>query len=70
MTTSADSNPHAPTAALWQQLSPRMQRAFHCRCARPVFFGNTRCLACRTELGYDADSACVVPIEPVDGGSG
>jgi hypothetical protein len=41
-----------------------MTRAFHCRCGRPVFFGNTRCMACGTELGYDPALSRVLPIEP------
>jgi hypothetical protein len=56
-----------PTATLWRRLSPRFERAFHCRCERPVFFGNTRCLACGTELGYDSAGCAVVPIEPAAG---
>ena len=43
-----------------------VQRAFRCRCERPVFFGNTRCLACDAELGYDAASATVWSLEPTD----
>jgi len=48
----------------WRQLSPVVRRAFRCRCERPVFFGNTRCLACNAELGYDAARATVCPLEP------
>jgi hypothetical protein len=48
----------------WRQLSPLVHRAFRCRCERPVFFGNTRCLACEAELGYDPASATVWPLEP------
>jgi len=60
-------SPHAATAgdaAPGPALSPRVRRAFQCRCGRPVFFGNTRCLACGTELGYDVALARVLPIEP------
>jgi len=56
-------NPTSATAALWQRLTPRVPRAFHCRCGRPVFFGNTRCLACGSDLGYDPEQARVLAIE-------
>ncbi len=36
---------------------PTVSRAYNCRCGRPVFFGNSRCLACDTPLGYEPDSA-------------
>src|SRR4051812_31526808 len=52
-----------PTAGLWRRLSPRVERAFHRRCGRPVFFGNTRCLACGSELGYDPARHRVLSIE-------
>ena len=31
-----------------------------------MFFGNTRCVSCDAELGYDPDSATVWPLEPAD----
>jgi hypothetical protein len=55
-----------PAPAHWRQLSPMTRRAFRCRCARPVFFGNTRCIACEAELGYDPASASVWPLQPTD----
>jgi hypothetical protein len=55
-----------PAPAHWRQLSPMTRRAFRCRCARPVFFGNTRCVACEAELGYDPASASVWPLQPTD----
>src|SRR5512138_2467331 len=57
-----------PTAGLWRRLSPRAERAFHCRCGRPVFFGNTRCVACGSELGFDPSRHRVVPIERTEAG--
>lgn len=45
-------------------LEPASLRNFRCRCGRPVFFGNTRCLACGTELGYEPDSARLLPLLP------
>jgi hypothetical protein len=32
---------------------PTTARAFSCRCGRPLFFGNSECLSCHTQLGYD-----------------
>ena len=32
---------------------PLRGRAYRCRCGRPVFFRNSRCLACGAELGYE-----------------
>jgi hypothetical protein len=62
MSTAEIDTPHS--AQLWRQLSPMVHRAFHCQCGRPVFLGNTRCLACGTELGYDSASANVWPLQP------
>lgn len=45
-------------------LEPGSLRNFRCRCGRPVFFGNTRCLACGTELGYDPESLRLLPLLP------
>ncbi|MEP7328002.1 MAG: zinc-ribbon domain-containing protein, partial [Betaproteobacteria bacterium] len=28
-------------------------RAFVCTCGQPLFFDNTRCLACGAEVAYD-----------------
>ncbi|HET9204922.1 MAG TPA: putative zinc-binding metallopeptidase [Burkholderiaceae bacterium] len=56
--------PAAHKPAHWRALSPMVHRAFRCRCSRPVFFGNTRCVSCDAELGYEPDSASVWPLEP------
>ena len=34
-----------------------------CRCGRPVFFRNTRCLGCGTPLGYEPSLRRVLPLE-------
>ena len=34
-------------------MTPALRRSFQCRCGRPVFFRNTRCLNCGSELGFD-----------------
>jgi hypothetical protein len=68
-----DGVPLAPDAIMnqfFQRMSPRLpqapaaRRAFYCRCGRPVFFGNTRCLACGTPLGYEAELAELRPLTP------
>jgi hypothetical protein len=58
--------PAPASATHWRQLNPMVHRAFRCRCGRPVFFGNTRCVACDAQLGYDATSAAVWPLQSTD----
>lgn len=43
-------------------------RSYTCRCGAPVFFHNSRCLKCNTELGYEPNLAEVFPIEPTGSG--
>ncbi len=43
---------------------PTTPRAFSCACGRPVFFGNTECLACHRPLGYDAVRGALLALEP------
>jgi hypothetical protein len=60
--------------ALFQTLSERLReqwhpvpkatRAFRCRCGRPVFYRNTMCLACQTQLGYVPQRLALLPLEP------
>ncbi|CAN5294698.1 putative zinc-binding peptidase [soil metagenome] len=38
-------------------------QTYKCQCGRPVFFVNSRCLACSTTLGYDPVIGRVVPLE-------
>ena len=70
------SNPEAPSPLLPQSLehfperrsakgNPNAPGAFVCQCGRPVFFGNSQCLACHTPLGYDSDAHKLLPLEPV-----
>ena len=49
---------------------PVTPRAFSCRCGRPIFFRNSRCLACQRALGYDAPRRRLYAIEPVPDESG
>ena len=43
----------APSASRAASPAAHTPRAFVCRCGRPVFFGNSECLACHTPLGYE-----------------
>ena len=42
-------------AARRPEQAPLLGRSYKCRCGRPVFFRNSRCLACGAELGYDTE---------------
>ena len=60
--------------ANWNDMSPSrpatpaalVPRATACQCGRPVFFRNSQCLACHTQLGYDPERARLLPLEPAD----
>ncbi len=39
-------------------------RAYRCQCGNPVFFRNSKCLACGTPLGYDSAFAKLIPLMP------
>ncbi len=39
-------------------------RAYRCRCGCPIFFRNSKCLACGTPLGYDPFLARLLPLMP------
>ena len=49
---------------------PATPRAFRCRCGHPIFFRNSRCLACGAALGYDPERAALLALEPGDGTGG
>jgi hypothetical protein len=42
--------------------APSVSRAYQCQCGRPVFLGNSECLACHTPLGYVIERLGVVPL--------
>ena len=42
--------------------APTLSRAYQCQCGRPIFLGNSECLACHTPLGYVVESLGVVPL--------
>ncbi|WKB52202.1 zinc-binding metallopeptidase family protein [Eleftheria terrae] len=46
------------------------QRAYRCRCGRPVFFSNTLCLGCHTPLGYEPAQGQVLPLQSLAGQPG
>ena len=37
---------------------------FACTCGQPIFFDNTRCVGCGTEIGYDPGRRLLGPIDP------
>jgi hypothetical protein len=39
-------------------------KSFTCRCGRPVFFRNSRCLGCGAELGYEPFLGKLEPLSP------
>jgi hypothetical protein len=41
-----------------------LRRTYRCRCKRPVFFRNSRCLACQSELGYEPHWGRVLALKP------
>ena len=42
----------------------RHSRSYQCRCGNRIFFRNTLCLACRSQLGYLPDSGQLVALDP------
>lgn len=60
-----------PIQSLFDKIAPPKRRkpvsadrAYFCRCGRPVFFRNSVCLACNTPLGYEPHLRQVDPLEP------
>jgi hypothetical protein len=41
----------------------RLSRSYPCRCGAVLFFRNTRCLQCQSELGYLPDEGRVAPLD-------
>ena len=42
---------------------PHLQRTYTCRCGSLIFFRNSFCLNCRTQLGYDPIIGKVLPLD-------
>jgi len=58
---------HRDLDAQLKQLDDRVarhSRSYQCRCGSRVFFRNTLCLACNSQLGYLADEGRVAALEP------
>ncbi|WP_404342872.1 putative zinc-binding peptidase [Vreelandella aquamarina] len=43
-------------------------QTFSCRCGNPLFFENTHCLACESEVGWCPACSNIVALEPLDNG--
>lgn len=43
---------------------PIATRRYQCRCGQPIFFGNSRCLACGRELGFEPGALTMLALEP------
>ncbi|MEJ8857674.1 putative zinc-binding metallopeptidase [Variovorax robiniae] len=56
----------APTSLAAELSAPTVTRAYQCQCGRPIFLGNSQCLACHTPLGFVIESLGVVPLAPVE----
>ena len=44
--------------------SGRRGKSFRCRCARPIFFGNSLCLGCGSPLGYEPETGEMHALDP------
>ncbi|MBI5719939.1 MAG: putative zinc-binding metallopeptidase [Burkholderiales bacterium] len=42
---------------------PLALRRYQCRCGHPIFFGNSRCLACGRELGFEPGALTMLALE-------
>ncbi|HXD05897.1 MAG TPA: putative zinc-binding metallopeptidase [Burkholderiaceae bacterium] len=42
----------------------RLSRSYKCRCGKHVFFNNTLCLSCRSQLGFLPDEGRVAALDP------
>jgi hypothetical protein len=54
-------HPQDPPGAARIRVPP--MKPFECVCGQPLFFHNSRCLACGRELGYDPDARTLGPVE-------
>jgi hypothetical protein len=44
--------------------TPMAPKSYQCRCGRPVFFRNSRCLNCGSPLGYEPNLGRLYSLEP------
>lgn len=63
--TDAPATPVAAPSLAAELSAPTVTRAYQCQCGRPVFLGNSECLACHTPLGYVIERLGVVPLAHV-----
>jgi len=43
---------------------PIATRRYQCACGQPIFFGNSRCLACGRDLGFEPGALTMLALEP------
>ena len=55
--------PQIASPALEQRLV-RHSRSYRCRCGNRIFFRNTLCLACRSQLGYLPETGRLAALDP------
>jgi len=60
----ADAHAAGPQSLAADLRAPTVSRAYQCQCGRPVFLGNSQCLACGTPIGYVTERLGVVPLAP------
>jgi hypothetical protein len=53
-----------PSRSTEQPLPLLAGRNYRCHCGQPVFFRNSKCLACGTPLGYDCERGLLLPLMP------
>ncbi|WP_235578107.1 putative zinc-binding metallopeptidase [Pseudorhodoferax sp. Leaf267] len=47
-----------------QRITPAVSRTYKCQCGRPVFFRNTQCVICGSQLGFITERLTVVALVP------
>jgi len=56
--------PSSPSSSAEPPLPLLAGRNYRCHCGQPVFFRNSKCLACGTPLGYDCERGLLLPLMP------
>jgi len=55
---------HGLSGVLGPGMRPQAARNYRCRCGQPVFFHNSVCLACGSELGFDPEALTLRSLVP------
>ena len=55
---------HGLSGVLGPGMRPQAARNYRCRCGQPVFFRNSVCLACGSELGFDPEALTLRSLLP------